>query len=184
MEIMQISGSMGYPGEMPGASPRQTLSALKSQRKELQDKMQNSANEDLAKQISTLDKRIENLQKRVDRVTGKEECQTCKNRKYQDGSDDPGVSFKNPSRINGDVGSAVRSHENEHVTRNRAKAQQEGKEIVSQSVTIKNGICPECGKSYVSGGETVTVTRQKAENPYNVGIAAAQDPGSILNMHI
>ena len=27
------------------------------------------------------------------------ECQTCKERKYQDGSDDPGVSFKTPTQI-------------------------------------------------------------------------------------
>ena len=39
------------------------------------------------------------------------ECQTCKNRKYQDGSDDSGVSFQNPTRVDPKAaGSAVRSH--------------------------------------------------------------------------
>lgn len=30
---------------------------------------------------------------------GLEECQTCKNRKYQDGSNDPGVSFKAATHV-------------------------------------------------------------------------------------
>ncbi|MDE6710127.1 MAG: hypothetical protein K2J76_06535 [Oscillospiraceae bacterium] len=102
------------------------------------------------------------------------ECQTCKNRKYQDGSDDSGVSFKNPTKVNPrSAGSAVRSHEQEHVSRNRSKAEREGKEIVSQSVTIHTNICPECGRVYVSGGTTRTTTKNASENEladrYNVG---------------
>lgn len=92
------------------------------------------------------------------------ECQTCKNRKYQDGSDDPGVSFKTPTKINPTaVTNAVRSHEMEHVSREQQKAQREGREVVSQTVTMKTAICPECGKTYTSGGETRTVTRNKQE---------------------
>lgn len=88
------------------------------------------------------------------------ECQTCKNRKYQDGSDDPGVSYQTPTRISSEqAASAVRGHEQEHVVRERAKAQQEGREVVSQSVTIHTNICPECGDVYVSGGTTRTTTR-------------------------
>ena len=91
------------------------------------------------------------------------ECQTCKERKYQDGSDDPGVSFKTPTNISPDqAASAVRGHENEHVVREQAKAQREDRKVVSQSVTYHTDICPECGKVYVSGGETRTVT--KADN--------------------
>ena len=88
------------------------------------------------------------------------ECQTCENRKYQDGSDDPGVSFKTATNIAPEqVASAVRGHEQEHVTREQAKAKRENREVVSQSVTIHTSICPECGKVYVSGGTTRTTTR-------------------------
>lgn len=92
------------------------------------------------------------------------ECQTCENRKYKDGSDDPGVSFKTATRLSPEkAASAVRSHEKEHVSREQARAKQENREVVSQSVAIKTSVCPECGTPYVSGGTTKTVTRGKAE---------------------
>ena len=88
------------------------------------------------------------------------ECQTCKNRKYQDGSDDPGVSFKTATRIAPEqVAAAVRGHEQEHVVREQAKAQREDRKVVSQSVTLHTAICPECGDVYVSGGTTRTTTK-------------------------
>ena len=86
-------------------------------------------------------------------------CETCEKRKYQDGSDDPGVSFKSPTQLNPQqAATAVRMHEQEHVVREQAKAEREGRKVVSQSVTINTDICPECGKPYVSGGVTRTVT--------------------------
>ena len=92
------------------------------------------------------------------------ECETCKNRKYQDGSDDPGVSYKTPTRIAPDAAaSAVRGHEMEHVTREQSKARQEGRRVVSQSVTMHTDICPECGRVYVSGGTTRTVTKEQQD---------------------
>lgn len=96
------------------------------------------------------------------------ECQTCKERKYQDGSNDPGVSFKTPTNIAPEAAaSAVRGHEQEHVSREQSKAQQQGREVVSQSVTIHTAICPECGRVYVSGGTTRTTTRaEKAAQLY------------------
>ena len=109
------------------------------------------------------------------------ECHTCQNRKYQDGSNDPGVSFKTPTNLTPEqAATAVRSHEMEHVTRNQAKARAEGSEIVSQSVIIKSAQCPECGRSYVSGGETRTVTRTSTQpekslaERYNVGLLDRQ----------
>lgn len=117
------------------------------------------------KKISELDNRLKNLRERLDKLNEKQdggECQTCKNRKYQDGSDDPGVSFKSASKVGPEgAAAAVRGHEYEHVYRNRAKAAREGKEVVYQSVRIKTAICPECGDSYVAGGETTTVTKTK-----------------------
>lgn len=88
------------------------------------------------------------------------ECKTCESRKYKDGSDDPGVSFKTPTNIRPEnAASAVRAHEGEHVVREQAKAQREGRTVVSQSVTYHTAICPECGTPYVSGGTTRTVTK-------------------------
>lgn len=102
---------------------------------------------------------------------GEEECQTCANRRYQDGSDDSGVSFQTPTKIDKDAAaSAVRSHEMEHVTRNQAKAKRENREVVSQTVTMHTAICPECGDSYVSGGTTHTVTRGQKNYDFSAGI--------------
>ncbi len=99
-------------------------------------------------------------------VMEEEECQTCKRRKYQDGSDDIGVSFQSPTHIDPDMASTmVRGHENEHVVRDRAKAAQEDRKVVSQSVTYHTAICPECGRVYTAGGTTRTVTANQPQ-PY------------------
>ncbi len=93
------------------------------------------------------------------------ECETCESRKYQDGSDDMGVSFQTPTNIKPEqAASAVRGHEMEHVYREQAKADREGRKVVSQNVTMHTEICPECGKSYVSGGTTRTVTKADTDN--------------------
>lgn len=113
------------------------------------------------------------------------ECQTCKNRRYQDQSDDSGVSFQTASHIDPSAAySAVRSHENEHVARNRTQAEQHGQKIAYQTVTINRAICPECGRSYVSGGVTHTVTKADNSAKYTVGdIKLEKDPvGSIVNV--
>ena len=92
-------------------------------------------------------------------IMNESKCQTCARRKYQDGSDDPGVSFKTPTKMNPEqAATAVRGHEQEHVVRERAEAEREDRKVVSQSVTIHTDICPECGRVYVSGGVTRTVT--------------------------
>lgn len=112
------------------------------------------------------------------------ECQTCKNRKYQDGSDDSGVSFQTPTKVDPKAaGTAVRSHEQEHVSRNQAKAEREGNKVVAQSVTIHTGICPECGKVYVSGGTTRTVTKSGNDSDkYSVGLFdPTEGRGGVLN---
>lgn len=94
--------------------------------------------------------------------TGRVECQTCKNRKYQDGSNDPGVSFKSAAHIDpGNSSNVVMSHEQEHVRNESAKAAREKKEIVSQTVSLETSVCPECGRVYTSGGTTRTVTKSK-----------------------
>lgn len=92
------------------------------------------------------------------------ECQTCKNRTYQDGSNDPSVSFKTPTKLSPERAAfAVRSHEMEHVAHAKQKAMREDEEIVSQSVTYHTGVCPECGKTYLAGGNTRTVFRSSPD---------------------
>ena len=92
------------------------------------------------------------------------ECQTCRNRRYQDRSDDPTVSFQTPTQVPREGAyEAVRSHENEHVRNEQGRAEATGRKVVSQSVTVYTAVCPECGRVYVSGGETVTITKPDAE---------------------
>ncbi len=105
------------------------------------------------------------------------ECQTCKERKYQDGSDDPGVSFKTPTSVAPEqAAGAVRGHENEHVVREQAKARREDRKVVSQSVTYHTDICPECGTAYVSGGTTRTVTKADTDGQAEQQSGQQQDP--------
>lgn len=95
------------------------------------------------------------------------ECETCKNRKYQDGSDEM-VSFKSAAHISPQASaSRVRAHEQEHVNNAFTKAARKGGKVLSANVTLKTAICPECGSSYVAGGTTATKIKYPNEsNPY------------------
>ena len=95
-------------------------------------------------------------------LTNPTECKTCESRRYVDGSDDPSVSFQSPTHISpGQAAASVSAHESEHVSNEQVKAERDGREIISQTVTLKTSICPECKRVYVSGGETRTVSRDK-----------------------
>lgn len=102
------------------------------------------------------------------------ECQTCKNRKYQDGSDEM-VSFKNPAHISPlQAGTAVRAHEQEHVSNAYSKAAQGNGKVLSASVSLRTAICPECGRSYVAGGTTNTqIKYYNEDNPYQKDLKLA-----------
>ncbi|MDE7044356.1 MAG: hypothetical protein K2O97_04960 [Acetatifactor sp.] len=102
-----------------------------------------------------------------------EECQTCKNRKYKDGSDEM-VSFKSPAHISPEsAASAVRSHEQEHVTNAYSKAATGNGKVLSATVSIQTSVCPECGRSYVSGGTTSTqIKYYNEDNPYQKDLKA------------
>ena len=103
-------------------------------------------------------------------------CPTCEKRKYQDGSDDMGVSFQTPTRVAPEqAAAAVRGHENEHVVREQAKAQREDRRVVSQSVTLHTDICPDCGKVYISGGTTRTVTAAEREQQVEQQVQQEQE---------
>lgn len=137
--------------------------------------------------------RLQRLQQSFDdkslKQMGVVECQTCANRVYQDGSNDPGVSFKAPTHLSpNQAASAVASHEQEHVSNEQAKAKSEDREIVSQSVQIFTSVCPECSKSYVSGGVTKTTTRSaeksQATSAYQMAAGlskAASSEGNLLD---
>lgn len=101
------------------------------------------------------------------------ECQTCKNRKYKDGSDEM-VSYKSPTHISpGSAAAAVRSHEQEHVTNAYSKAAANNGKVLSATVQIHMGICPECGRSYVEGGTTSTqIKYYNEDNPYQKDLKA------------
>lgn len=155
-----------------GTNIQRKLTELKKQREEFAGAKNKVTDKNaLANKIAALDRRISTLESSLEKLREENgECQTCKNRKYQDGSDDPGVSFKTASKIAPEAAAAaVRGHEMEHVYRNQAKAAREGREVVSQTVVLKTGICPECGKPYIAGGETRTVTKAKNEPDFSVG---------------
>ena len=95
------------------------------------------------------------------------ECQTCKNRKYQDGSDEM-VSFKTAQHISPQAAaSRVRGHEAEHVSNAYKDAAMNNGKVLQASVSIRTAVCPECGRTYVAGGETCTkIAYSNEENPY------------------
>ena len=99
-----------------------------------------------------------------------------KSRKYQDGSNENDVSFKNASKIAPEAAaSAVRSHEQEHVSNAYDKAEKGNGKVISATVQIHTSCCPECGKTYVSGGTTRTqIKYSNEENPYQKNLKALQ----------
>lgn len=98
--------------------------------------------------------------------SGKIQCETCASRKYQDGSNEM-VSFKSPAHLSpASAASAVMAHEQQHVGNAYKKAANNDGKVMQASVRIKTAICPECGRSYVSGGETTTRIKYNEKNPY------------------
>lgn len=95
------------------------------------------------------------------------ECQTCKSRKYVDGSNE-NVSFKTPGHISPEASfSRVSAHEGEHVSNAVSKAASSSNvSLISASVTLKMGVCPECGRTFVAGGVTNTSFKYEESNPY------------------
>ena len=112
------------------------------------------------------------------------ECETCKNRKYQDGSDEM-VSFKSATHISPQsAASAVRSHEQEHVSNAYKKAAEGNGKVIQASVAIHTSVCPECGRSYVSGGTTSTqIKYYNEENPYQKALKT-QDSTKYSGMNV
>ncbi|MBO5303680.1 MAG: hypothetical protein J6A92_06480 [Lachnospiraceae bacterium] len=108
-----------------------------------------------------------NPDKTINGQSAPNECETCKNRKYQDGSNES-VSFKSAAHISPEASAArVRAHEGEHVANAYAKASEKNGKVISASVTVFTERCPECGRTYSSGGLTKTIIKYPNEsNPY------------------
>jgi len=112
------------------------------------------------------------------------ECETCKNRKYQDGSDEM-VSFKSAAHISPEASaSRVRAHEQEHVSNAYKKAAQNNGKVLAANVSIKTAICPECGRTYTAGGTTTTkISYPDESNPYQQNKKAA-DAVSLIGQNL
>ena len=136
-------------------------------------------NEQQAKDAGLSEAQIRGLKK-----TGQIECSTCANRMYQDGSDE-NVSFKSAAHISPEAaGAAVRSHEGEHVSNAYKKAAMNNGKVMSTGVAIHMSICPECGRSYVSGGTTRTSIKYYEDNPYGSNAKSLDAASGILGQYI
>lgn len=97
--------------------------------------------------------------KTMEEISEEANCPVCDNRKYQDGSSDPGVSLKFATKLNPYAAtSAVRAHEYQHVRHHKMEADKKDRKIISQTVMLRTRRCPHCGKMYTAGGVTKTVT--------------------------
>lgn len=104
----------------------------------------------------------------VEKSRKKGECQTCKNRKYVDGSNEGNVSFKTPGHISPEAsGAVVMAHEQEHVANAVNEGNKANKELISATVSLQMAVCPECGRAYVAGGTTRTTMATYSDNPYD-----------------
>ena len=121
--------------------------------------------------------------KAAGRKSSPAECETCKSRKYQDGSDE-NVSFKSAQHVSPEAaGAAVRAHEGEHVANAYSEATMNGGKVLNASVRIKTAVCPECGRTYVSGGTTYTQIKYvNEENPYQKNLKS-QDRAKYTGMN-
>jgi hypothetical protein len=127
----------------------------------------------------------ESTEKKAGKKSSPAECKTCKERKYQDGSDE-NVSYKSPTNISPSASaSSVKSHEQEHVNNAYTKAAQNNGKVVSCNVSLKTSVCPECGRTYVSGGETATqIKYYNEENPYQQDMKSSDAANKYLGANV
>lgn len=111
------------------------------------------------------------------------ECQTCKNRRYVDGSNEGNVSFKTPQHVSPEASfAAVYAHEQEHVRNAEVEGGGENAKLLRASVQLHTAICPECGRAYVAGGVTKTAIQYsnpnaKEDDSYKEGLKGLQVDG-------
>jgi ssDNA-binding Zn-finger/Zn-ribbon topoisomerase 1 len=142
--------------------PRRTDNTQREYQGERLDKTGNRIRSEKENSIS------EKYETRLKKRMGLVECETCSKRLYKDGSDDIGVSFKHGNHISPEASySVVLSHEKEHVAIAKEEAKKEKDATVNSTIRLFTAVCPECGKTYISGGETrtITITRDTSSNP-------------------
>ena len=133
--------------------------------------------------VSPLSAEKSDEQSRTGKAEKKGECQTCKERKYVDGSDEGNVSFKAPGHIAPEASAGVvMSHEKEHVANAKREGNKPGNELISATVSLKTAICPECGRSYVAGGTTRTLIKY-GDSEYDKNKKAA-DLDAVLGANV
>lgn len=127
----------------------------------------------------------ESTKKQAGRKSSPAECETCKNRKYQDGSDEM-VSFKAAAHISPEAAATrVRSHEQEHVSNAYKDAAQNNGKVVACNVALHTAVCPECGRTYVSGGTTSTQIRYfNEDNPYQKEMKSSDAVNKYRGMNV
>lgn len=127
----------------------------------------------------------QSTKKQAGRESSPAECETCNSRKYQDGSDE-NVSFKSATHISPNAAaSKVRGHEQEHVSNAYKKAAQNNGKVLSCNVAIHTAVCPECGRTYVSGGTTSTQIRYyNEENPYQKEMKSSDAVNKYRGMNV
>lgn len=127
----------------------------------------------------------ESTRKQAGKKSSPAECETCKNRKYQDGSDEGNVSFKAAAHIDPKASAArVMGHEREHVSNAYKKAAQGNGKVMSCNVTLKTAVCPECGRTYVAGGTTATQIKYfNEDNPYQKEMKSSDAANKYLGMN-
>ncbi len=127
----------------------------------------------------------ESTEKQAGKKSSPAECETCKNRKYQDGSDE-NVSYKAAAHISPDAAaSRVMSHEQEHVSNAYKEAAQNNGKVVSCNVSLKTSICPECGRTFVSGGTTATQIKYfNEDNPYQKDMKSSDAVNKYRGMNV
>ena len=115
------------------------------------------------------------------------ECQTCKERKYQDGSDDPGLLNPHPRRHGGGIG-IVAQHGGGggvlvgglHWAGRRDGKYQDGSDDPGVSFKTPTNIAPEQAASAVRGHENEHVVREQAKARQEGRKGAAMAAGSEL----
>lgn len=91
-----------------------------------------------------------------------EECTLCQKRRYicSNGETTDGISTIIPGKQSE---LRVQHHEAQHLHHARIKAMREGRVVISQHIFLQYSTCPECKRSYVSGGQAVTWTLSKQD---------------------
>ena len=96
------------------------------------------------------------------------------------------VSFNAPGHIDpGNAASVVLGHEHEHVANAYDKANKNNGKVEHVSVRLKTAICPECGRSYIAGGETNTqIKYYNEENPYQKDLKESEADNKYRGLNV